>query len=196
MAKSELNQIINPPEEVTKKSEESEIIINKYKQEFENCKVNLETDIEHLNTRLGLIQSYITGIDTQLSNLKNLIKNCQNPNEKGKLYNLLNQALELNVRYQELYLKALDIKRNYRKEQDEFTYKKIRFVEIEIKKAEGEQDERGLTPTKLLQVMRDLQTEIHKETKRNDETPKEQQRTNPVTEALTLLDDDPDYRIG
>lgn len=196
MAKSDINQIINPPEETSKKSDESEIVINKYKEEFENCKVNLETDIEHVNTRLGLIQSYITGIDTQLSNLKNLIKNCQNPNEKGKLYNLLNQALELNVKYQELYLKALDIKRNYRKEQDEFTYKKIRFVEIEIKKAEGEQDERGLTPTKLLQVMRDLQTEIHKETKRNDTAPKEQQRSNPVTEALTLLDDDPDYRIG
>ena len=191
MSRANIDKILNQEEN----KEESQIEPKKYNTEFDKRVENLEIDVEHIDNRLGLIQSYITGIDTQLSNLKNLIKNCQNPNEKGKLYNLLNQALELNVKYQDLYLKALDIKRNYRKEQDEFSYKKIRFIEIEIKKAEGDEDERGLTPTKLMQIMKELQSDIQQERKEVKEIDNKPQ-TNSVMDAISILNDDPDYRIG
>ena len=101
----------------------------------------------------------------------------------------------MNVKYQDLYLKALDIKRNYRKEQDEFSYKKIRFIEIEIKKAEGDEDERGLTPTKLMQIMKELQSDIQQERKEVKEIDTKPQ-TNSVMDAISILNDDPDYRIG
>lgn len=191
MSRANIDKILNQEEN----KEEPQIEPKKYNTEFDKRVENLEIDVEHIDNRLGLIQSYITGIDTQLSNLKNLIKNCQNPNEKGKLYNLLNQALELNVKYQDLYLKALDIKRNYRKEQDEFSYKKIRFIEIEIKKAEGDEDERGLTPTKLMQIMKELQSDIQQERKEVKEIDTKPQ-TNSVMDAISILNDDPDYRIG
>ena len=41
MAKNEINQILNPTQDTSKKVEESENINNKYTQEFEKCKSNL-----------------------------------------------------------------------------------------------------------------------------------------------------------
>lgn len=107
---------------------------NKLVEDFKNKEQFLSEDIANLDTRATAIQDFIRELDVQMGNIKNLIKTETDAGKKGKLYGLLNETMELNVKYHDLYLKCADIKRRYREEDNDLLIRKTRFFEIDLVK--------------------------------------------------------------
>lgn len=143
---------------------------SRYTDEFDTRAKNLEDDILNVDQRLGNIQLYITGLDTQISNLRNTIKNEKDNAKKGKLYEVINNCLKILSEYQNLYLKGLDIKRNYRSEQNELTLRKIRFWEVELRKMQTD-DAMGMNNARLVEHMNNLQKSVDEIISKKSKTP-------------------------
>ena len=107
--------------------------------------------------------------------------------------------MELGIKYHELYLKALDIKHKYRKEQDEFVYKKADFFGIKVKRAELDTSKEGLSLSALMDLIKNVETKMvsdKSKSKPKTESDSEQKEvSNPVFDAISLLNEDPDYRL-
>lgn len=201
-SKKELNELLTslPPSPFEDKDESDYQDINQldknlsqYVKVFDYCSKNLDIDIEHVNSRLSLLQTYITSIDTQLVNLKNFIKNAQNDGQKVRLYKLLNESLEIGVKYHELYLRALDIKYKYRKEQDDFNYKKVDYQSIRYPKSQQEDASKdGVTLSDLMEFMKSVERQI-KESQSVSSNPAS--NNNHIANIFKELNEDPDYKI-
>jgi len=93
--------------EASKEDELSEGI--KLESEFKDNFQNLDDDIKHIDMRMAHINKFVVNLETQVNNLRALIANDDNPAKRGSYYTLMNTCVELNARYEELYLRCLDI---------------------------------------------------------------------------------------
>jgi len=158
---------------------------SKIRNEFEVRFKNLEIDIEHIDSRLSHIQKFVINMETQVDNIKNLIKLEKHPGKKGNYFGLMNTAIEINAKYEDLYLKCLDIKYKYRKEQNDLNVRISRMAEIELPKAGINTSEDILSPGKLAKMISDLTTAISK----NDTA------ANDLTDSLLAVNENPEYNL-
>lgn len=156
---------------------------SKFKDKFEN----LERDVNHVDARMKHINDFVINLETQVNNLRALIANDDNSSKRGHYYTLMNTCVELNARYEELYLKCLDIKFKYRKEQDDLQYKVKKMVHIELPRLKKEDDGDGELSSIRLSKM--LNTIMNKLDKTDGEA-------NDMIKSLTELDDNDDYKLG
>jgi len=148
---------------------------------------SLDDDIQHIDMRLAHINKFIVNLETQVNNLRALIANDTNSAKRGSYYTLMNTCVELNARYEDLYLRCLDIKFKYRKEQDDLGHKVKRMTNIELPKAKisdgGGSGE--MSSVRLSQLLKELAAKL-------DST---DTSTNKVFETLSELDTDLDYKL-
>lgn len=150
-------------------------------KEFDNLEDNLKLDITHIDHRMSDIQQYITTLDTQLNNLQILIQNQKDPATKSGMYKIYNNTLEIIAKFQQIYQTFFQTKHNYRREHDDLICKKLRLVNIDIKRAEDGE----LTPTTLLTVLQQLSGQIEKDTT----------GPNKITSSIDVLESDDLYKI-
>lgn len=143
-------------------------------------------DVTHVENRLSNIQLYISSLDTQVNNIKQLIQNEKDPAKKGKLYGVLNNSMELIVKFQDLYLKAMDIRYKYRREQVDFLIKKTKLIEIDLRKYK-DLSSADLNTSKLVQLIMNIQTQLEN----YNETGKESE----IHERLKSIEEDDRYKI-
>lgn len=162
MPKDELKSQESEIESLFEEPKDKKVTVEdpKHTVEFTRREKNLDLDINHIDTRLGSIQQYISGIDTQLTNIRNNIKTETDAGRKGRLYQVLNDCLKLASEFQSVYLKALDIKSGYRKEQNNLTLRKTKFHEIELKKQQ-EDDASGLNTSQLVEMVNRMNNQIN-----------------------------------
>lgn len=144
---------------------------------------NLEADIKHVNTRLDHVQQFVLLFENQIDHLKNLIKNDKG-GKRAHYYTLMNSAMDLNSRYEELYIKLMDLKHKYRKEEDDLNIKVAKMVEVDISRLSDEDDD-ALTPAKLSNILQMLTRQIDQQ----DDKAKE------ITQSFHDLEQDPDYKL-
>lgn len=159
-----------------------------FEGEFKDNFQSLKEDIEHIDIRMQHINKFIVNLETQVNNIRALIANDENPAKRGSYYTLMNTCIELNARYEELYLKCMDIKYKYRKEQDDLNHKVKKLSHLDIPKMRGGGDDPNaeLSASKLAKILFTLSEKL-------DKTDTE---TNKVFNTIQDLEDDPDLRIG
>jgi len=128
---------------------------NKSVAEMNELEKNIKNDISHVDNRMSDLQMYITSLDSQIKKLDVMIKNSE-VKRRANLYQLLNETLLMIAKFQQIYQTYLQTKFNYRKEHNNFIYRKIKLVEIEMKTATGG----DLTPTMLLSLLQELNRKI------------------------------------
>ena len=155
----------------------------KFTEKFDN----LSHDIDHIDARMKHINDFVINLETQVNNLRALIANDDNPTKRGHYYTLMNTCVELNARYEELYLKCLDIKFKYRKEQDDLQYKVKKMVHLDIPRLKKDNIEDGdLSSSKLSSMLNTIMSKLDKtDTEAND-----------MVKSLTEFENDNDYKIG
>ena len=159
----------------------SEKVRFEYVQYFKN----LESDITHIDNRMSHIQKFITNLDTQVQHIQSLIKSDANPGKRGNYYQIMNTCMELNARYEDLYIKCMDLKQKYRKEQDDLKHKVSRLVDIDIPKSKVDVGHHSLTPGNLAMMIQELTSAIGK----NDRSAEK------IQDSIQTLYDDPDYQL-
>lgn len=164
---------------------EQQAVVVRVKYEFEERFENLEKDIVHIDTRMQHIQQFCTNLDAQVQNLQQLVKSDNNPGKKGQYYQIMNSCMELNATYEMLYIRCMELKQRYRKEQDDLHSKISKFTEIEIPKAKVDVSEQALTPASLALMMQELTSAINK----NDD------KAEKVHASLQELEENPDYKL-
>ena len=155
---------------------------NKSVVEMNELEKNIRNDIFHVDNRMSDLQMYITSLDSQVKKLEVMIKNAE-VKRRANLYQLLNETLMMIAKFQQIYQTYLQTKFNYRREHNNFIYRKIKLVEIELKTATGG----DLTPTMLLSLLQELNRKI-------DSAADED--INPVQQSLQELEDDDLYKMG
>lgn len=153
---------------------------------FKRTEKDISSDISHVENRLSNIQIYITSLDTQMNNTKTLVQQEKDPSKKGKLYGVLNNCMELIVKFQDLYLKAMDIRYKYRREQVDFILKKTKLIEIDLRKYEDDSAS-DLNTSKLLQLIMNIQHQLEDYKETGEETE--------IQEKLKAVEDDDKYKI-
>jgi len=170
------------------KEDEIKDVKTEVKKQFLETFENLDRDISHIDLRLSHIQKFIVNFESQIDQLRNIIKNTTDSNKKSNLYTILNNSIELNARYEEIYIRCLDLKQKYRKEQSEANYKVVRLMEIELNKIGI--DDTQLTPGRLAQMLNELSSAVNK---------KQDERSPSIADDLigdiSALQNDPKYRI-
>lgn len=161
----------------------------KFETEFKPNFDSLKADIEHIDSRMQHINKFIVNMETQVNNLRALIANDTNSSKRGSYYTLMNTCVELNARYEDLYLKCMDIKFKYRKEQDDLAHKVKKLSHLDIprmRKDIGDGDELGeLSASKLASIL----------TKLTDKINGADSDAVALTKTLAELQEDPDYKI-
>src|SRR6056297_2060870 len=114
-----------------------------FENEFSNRFKNLEEDIQNVDSRMAHLNKFIVNMETQVNNLRALIANDTNSSKRGSYYTLMNTCVELNARYEELYLKCMDLKYKYRKEQDDLSHKVKKLTHLDIPKMKKEAESGG-----------------------------------------------------
>lgn len=155
------------------------------KTEFNIRFDNLEKDIAHIDGRMKHIQNFCTNLDLQIKNLQTLVKADNNPGKKGQYYQIMNSCMELNATYEQLYIRCMELKQRYRKEQDDLHSKISRFVELEMPKANIENHDQALTPASLAMMMQELTRSITTNDKKAEV----------IKTSLQELEEDPDYKL-
>jgi len=136
--------------------------------------------------RLAHINKFIVNLETQVNNLRALIANDTNPAKRGSYYTLMNTCVELNARYEDLYLRCLDIKFKYRKEQDDLNHKVKKMTNIELPRAKLDPTGTGdMTSVRLSQLLKDLASKLEGTDK----------KANAIFDTLTELETDPEYKV-
>jgi hypothetical protein len=158
------------------------------KKQFSENFNNLELDISHIDLRLSHIQKFIVSFEGQIEQLKTIIKNTSDPTKKSNLYAVLNNSIELNVRYEEIYIKCLDLKQKYRHNQSDLNYKVIRMIELELSKIKEEEE--TLSPGRLAQMVNELSAVIHNKSNSLNSITSEE-----LVNDITSIQNDPKYRI-
>jgi len=155
--------------------------------EFTENFQKLKDDIEHIDIRMQHINKFVVNLETQVNNIRALIANDDNPNKRGSYYTLMNTCMELNARYEDLYLKCIDLKFKYRKEQDDLNYKVKKMSYLEIPRlTKDTKDEAGeLSAAKLSSLLQILAESLNKTDKKSDE----------VFDTINSLENDPDYKL-
>lgn len=157
----------------------------------------LDNDIKLIDNQYSALCKYILDLDTQLNNLKNLIRLESDPTKKGKLFTVLNTSLEIMAKYQELLVKHFGTKFNYRKEQNDTVFRKIKLLEIELKKAnEEEKDFSTGSLFKLMNEMNELISSKQAAIASHSESSGTDPASNEIEELSFLKDlEDPKYKI-
>lgn len=155
------------------------------KKQFETNFKNLELDITHIDLRLSHIQKFVVNFEGQVDQLRNIIKNTSDPAKKASLYAILNNSIELNARYEEIYIKCLDLKQKYRHNQSDLNYKMVRLIELELSKVKEE--ENSLTPGRLAQMVNELSSVVNNQTNTHS--------SNILIDDISSIQNDPKYRI-
>lgn len=153
----ENNTQIDETDETDDPSRDSIQIIRK---ELESRFKNLNDDVFTIDQKLNDIQKTLTELDTQITNIKNIINNETDGQRRGKLFGVLNECLELKAKYYDIFLKGSGIKYQYRKEEDDFTHKKLRLINIEIPKARSDESNKGFSIAELLESFKSLQSQL------------------------------------
>ena len=157
-----------------------------FEGEFGDHLKTLGEDIEHVNLRMAHINNFIVNLETQVNNLRALIANDSNSAKRGNYYTLMNTCVELNARYEDLYLKCMDLKYKYRKEFGETLYKVKRTTFIDVPKTKKEVEAEGdLSAVKLSQLLKDVLSKLDA----NDKA------THEVLGTIKDLETDPMYKI-
>ncbi len=182
---SEIDSLIQSSrsKEFQLKLSDDELQLNKkFKERFENlCK-----DIDHIDFRMKHINNFITNLETQVNNLRALIANDENPSKKASYYTLMNTCVELNARYEDLYLKCIDIKFKYRKEQDDLDWRIKRMIHLELPKLKT--DDAGneeLSSTKLSKLLNIILDKLNST----------DNKTGAVFDSIAELEQDKEYKI-
>jgi len=169
-----------------KKFEEEKTHRDKIRDEFSTYFTNLERDITHIDNRMSHIQQFIINLTSQIDNIKQLIKSDPNAGKKGQYYQLMNTCMEINARYEDLYIKCMDLKQRYRKEQDDLKLKLSKLTEIDIHRVDtNDMSKQTLTPATLATMLHQLTEVIGK----NDI------QSNKVKESIMQLNEDPDFKL-
>jgi len=155
------------------------------KKQFDSNLTNLDNDISHIDVRLSHIQKFIVSFEAQVDQIKTIIKNTSDASKKANLYGILNNSIELNARYEEIYIKCLDLKQKYRKDQSDLNYKVVRLIEFELSKIKEE--ETSLTPGRLAQMVNELSSTINKQSLINPDSE--------LISDISSIQDDPKYKI-
>jgi len=158
-----------------------------FENEFSNRFKNLEEDIQNVDARMAHLNKFIVNMETQVNNLRALIANDTNSNKRGSYYTLMNTCVELNARYEDLYLKCMDIKYKYRKEQDDLSHKVKKLTHLDIPKMKKEAESGGgeLTAGRLATLLQEL----------SDKISKTEDDATGIKQTLDDLHNDPDLRI-
>lgn len=155
------------------------------KKEFETRFINLDTDIDHIDGRMKHIQQFCTNLELQVKNLQTLVNSDNNSAKKGQYYQIINSCMELNATYEQLYIRCMELKQRYRKEQDDLHSRISRFVEFDMVKANLDVADQNLTPSSLALMMQDLTSAILNNDKKAVD----------IKASLQELEDDPDYKL-
>lgn len=103
--------------------------------EFDPQLESLKHDIDHIDFRLGTINKNIIILQTNIDGIsQTLLTGNLSQTDKNKLYMIQNDLLRTLASYNDNYERLLGLKFKYRSEQDDFTLKVKRYVEIELKK--------------------------------------------------------------
>lgn len=156
------------------------------KKQFETTVNNLDTDISHIDLRLSHIQKFIINFEGQIDQIRTIIKNTTDPSKKASLYGILNNSIELNARYEEIYIKCLDLKQKYRKDQSDLNYKVVKLIELELSKIKEEEE--SLTPGRLAQMVNELSSTISKQSNNDPTDPS-------LLNDISSIQEDPKYKI-
>jgi len=179
-----LNMDTNLPED--EPSPETEFNKTEIRKQFESTVSNLEVDISHIDLRLSHIQKFIVNFEGQIDQIRNIIKNTSDASKKASLYGILNNSIELNARYEEIYIKCLDLKQKYRRDQSDLNYKIVKLIELELSKIKEEEE--SLTPGRLAQMVNELSSTINKQSNREPED-------TDLINDISSIHDDPKYKI-
>ncbi len=172
-------------QQITDADREHRAVAARVKSEFAQRFDNLEKDIVHIDARMQHIQQFCTNLDAQVQNLQQLVKSDNNPGKKGQYYQIMNSCMELNATYEMLYIRCMELKQRYRKEQDDLHSKISRFTEVEIPKSKVDVSEQALTPASLAIMMQELTSAITNSDKKAEK----------IHTSLQELEDNPDYKI-
>ena len=156
--------------------------------DFSEVKRNYKQDITHVDSRLTQLQSYITTLNSQAQNLKTLIQNEKDPSKRAKQYQILNECLELIATFEGLYLKAMEVKFRYRKEQTDFIVKKAKYIEIELAKLTADDKASDLNTAKLVEMLQSFERMVLEKAGSNGEPAA-------LPEAITKIDDEEKYKL-
>ena len=143
---------------------------------------NLEIDIEHLEARMKDLQDRIIDLDTVISQIKSLLKNNVDPKRRLDLYKVMNFTNDLLVKFQDIYQKYLQVKFNYRKEQNSLTLNKNRFIRVELQINNSFSE---LTPQNLIKEIHNLTNAIASGKISSDD----------VNDSLIELETDINYKL-
>ena len=181
-----LNIESNLPDDESPLESETTFSKTNIKKQFESTVNALDVDVSHIDLRLSHIQKFIINFEGQIDQIKSIIKNTSDPSKKSNLYGVLNNSIELNAKYEEIYIKCLDLKQRYRKEQSDLNYKIVKLIEFEMSKIKEE--EQSLTPGRLAQMVNELSSTINKQTNNLSEN------NNLITD-ISAIHNDPKYKI-
>jgi len=161
-------------------------VINKINIRYKN----LEEDIQNLDIKLGEIDKTICELDTQIANVKNIISGETDNQKRGRLFGVLNECLELKGKYHDIYIKGLDTKFKYRREENDITYKELRLTEIDIPKVKSGEKDKGFNLGELIESFKGLQMSLNnvENNKQNDQ--KEDQKEDYLNNVLHDLKDE------
>lgn len=109
---------------------------NEIELKFTNETENLHKDINSLDFQISSIQKHVIVLESTLTAIEQALNNPANktnPNfDRGRYYGILNKTLEILALYHSNLQRFLDLKFKYRKEQDEFKFKIVRLINIEL----------------------------------------------------------------
>lgn len=171
---------------VSGKNKES--LDREFENEFTVRFTNLEEDIQNVDSRMAHLNKFIVNMETQVNNLRALIANDTNSSKRGSYYTLMNTCVELNARYEELYLKCMDLKYKYRKEQDDLSHKVKKLTHLDIPKMKNDNKDDGageLSAGRLATLLQGLSEKLSAT----------ESDAIGIKQTLNDLDNDPDLRI-
>lgn len=110
----------------------------------------IEQEIDNINNRQIEIQSVISDLTNEISDLNETLRNIQDPAIKYKFYSILNTKMELMSTYYSIYSSFEDTKFRYIQNRGDSNLKFLRQLHIELVKVSKEIDDTSLSASELL----------------------------------------------
>lgn len=186
-----LDELLEDTQNEKKTKPEVEVVDRE--KDFNVVKSDVIKDIDHVDLRMAQIQSYITALDATVTKTKTALASENDPNKRSKLYGIMNQALEMIATFEGLYLKAMEVKHRYRQDQADFLLKKVKLLEIELRKMDSD-DAAGLNTPKLVEMINALQSKLDATATKTSEAEAGKEVSKQIGNIIDI-EDDPKYRL-
>jgi hypothetical protein len=149
--------------------------------QIKESSINLVIDIDEVSKRINTLSNDIEILRRILTDIDSKIQEETDKIIKKSLYISYNSTFERICRLEELLQNYMNIKLNYRKEQDDLIIKKVKLIEIDYKKAHNIDTEDN--PMNLIHLLKDIDKNVNKE------------KSSYLNSVISDLDDDPTYTL-